>query len=97
MMQQEKLASVGRLSAGIAHEINNALRTILTTAMLIQEELDPQDPNYQELETITKETLRCRKIVSRPGESVETARCERFLLNLVVLGADCLKKMIKQG
>ena len=64
MMQQEKLASVGRLSAGVAHEINNPLTTILTTAMLIQEELDPQDPNYQELETITKETLRCRKIVT---------------------------------
>jgi signal transduction histidine kinase len=32
--------------------------------MLIQEELDPEDPNYPELETITKESLRCRKIVS---------------------------------
>jgi two-component system NtrC family sensor kinase len=64
MMQQEKLASVGRLSAGVAHEINNPLTTILTTAMLIQEDLDPQDPNYQELETITKEALRCRKIVT---------------------------------
>jgi PAS domain S-box-containing protein len=64
MMQQEKLASVGRLSAGVAHEINNPLTTILTTTMLIQEELEPQDPNYQELETITKETLRCRKIVT---------------------------------
>jgi PAS domain S-box-containing protein len=64
MMQQEKLASVGRLSAGVAHEINNPLTTILTTAMLIQEELDPQDPNYQELETISKEALRCRKIVT---------------------------------
>jgi PAS domain S-box-containing protein len=64
MMQQEKLASVGRLSAGVAHEINNPLTTILTTTMLLQEELDPQDPNYQELETITKETLRCRKIVT---------------------------------
>jgi signal transduction histidine kinase len=32
--------------------------------MLIQEELEPQDPNYQELETISKETLRCRKIVT---------------------------------
>jgi signal transduction histidine kinase len=64
MMQQEKLASVGRLSAGVAHEINNPLTTILTTAMLVQEDLDPQDPNYQELETITRETLRCRKIVT---------------------------------
>jgi len=64
MMQQEKLASIGRLSAGVAHEINNPLTTILTTAMLLQEDLNPQDPNYQELETITNETLRCRKIVT---------------------------------
>ncbi len=64
MMNQEKLASVGRLSAGVAHEINNPLTTILTTAMLIQEDLNPDDPIYQELDTISKETLRCRKIVT---------------------------------
>jgi signal transduction histidine kinase len=63
MMQQEKLMSIGRLSAGVAHEINNPLTTILTSAMLIQEDLDPQDPIYVELDTISKETLRCRKIV----------------------------------
>jgi len=64
MMQQEKLASIGRLAAGVAHEINNPMTTILTTAMLIQEELDPSDPNYAELKTIADETLRCRKIVN---------------------------------
>ncbi len=63
MMQQEKLMSIGRLSAGIAHEINNPLTTILTSAMLIQEDLDKKDPIYSELETISKEALRCRKIV----------------------------------
>ena len=64
LMQQEKLASIGRLSAGVAHEINNPLTTVLTTAMLLQEDLAPEDPLYQELDTITRETLRCRKIVS---------------------------------
>lgn len=64
MMQQEKLASVGRLSAGVAHEINNPLTTILTTAMLIQEDLGPDDPTYAELSIITNEALRCRKIVT---------------------------------
>ncbi|MEN8243384.1 MAG: ATP-binding protein [Thermodesulfobacteriota bacterium] len=64
MMQQEKLASVGRLSAGVAHEINNPLTTILTTSMLLQEDIDPDDPMHAELETIAKETLRCRKIVT---------------------------------
>jgi len=64
MMQQEKLASIGRLSAGVAHEINNPLTTILTTSMLLQEEIEPDHDMYSELETIAKETLRCRKIVT---------------------------------
>ncbi|MBT8339701.1 MAG: PAS domain-containing protein [Desulfatitalea sp.] len=64
LMQQEKLASIGRLSAGVAHEINNPLTTILTSAMLVREELDPADPNAEELDIIANETLRCRKIVT---------------------------------
>jgi two-component system NtrC family sensor kinase len=64
LVEQQKLASVGHLAAGVAHEINNPLTTILTTALLIQEEMDPEDPYYQELDTIANETLRCRKIVT---------------------------------
>jgi signal transduction histidine kinase len=48
----------------VAHEINNPLTTILTSAMLIQEETDPEDSNYEELQIIADEALRCRKIVS---------------------------------
>ncbi len=64
MMQQEKLASIGRLSAGVAHEINNPLTTILTSAMLIQEEMDSDNPLYQDMKTISDEALRCRRIVA---------------------------------
>ena len=64
LMQQDKMASIGRLAAGVAHEINNPLTTILTSAMLIQEETDSDDTNYQELGIIANEALRCRKIVS---------------------------------
>ena len=64
MMQQEKLASIGRLSAGVAHEINNPLTTILTTSMLLQEDIAPDDPMRAELEVISNEALRCRKIVT---------------------------------
>jgi len=63
MMQQEKLVSIGRLSAGVAHEINNPLTTILTSSMLIQEDLEPGTEMYEELTTISNEALRCRKIV----------------------------------
>jgi len=63
MMQQEKMVSIGRLSAGVAHEINNPLTTILTSSMLLQEQVEPDSDIYEELQTIAGETLRCRKIV----------------------------------
>ncbi len=64
LMQNEKLASIGRLSAGVAHEINNPLTAILTTALLIQEDMDPSAELYEDLGAIAREALRCRKIVS---------------------------------
>ncbi|MBW1913519.1 MAG: response regulator [Deltaproteobacteria bacterium] len=64
MLRQQKMISVGRLAAGVAHEINNPLTTILTTAMLMQEDLGQDDPDYLELKTIADEAIRCRKIIS---------------------------------
>lgn len=64
LLQQSKLESIGQLAAGVAHEINNPLTTILTTAMLIQEDIDPENPMHTELGIIASETLRCRKIVT---------------------------------
>jgi nitrogen-specific signal transduction histidine kinase len=86
LMQQEKLVSIGRLSAGVAHEINNPLTTVLTTAMLIQEDLDRGDPLYGELETIVKETMRCRNIVTALLDFArqKTPEVKRCSINVIV-------------
>jgi two-component system NtrC family sensor kinase len=63
LLQQEKLSSVGKLAAGVAHEINNPLTAVLTNSMLLLEELPEDHSMYEDLKGIADETLRCREIV----------------------------------
>jgi PAS domain S-box-containing protein len=97
MMQQEKLASVGRLSAGVAHEINNPLTTILTTAMLIQEDLEPDDPTYADLSIIANEALRCRKIVTNLLNFARQTQPDKKKHNLNDIIAACISLTQKQA
>lgn len=63
LIQSEKLASLGKLSAGIAHEINNPLGGILMYSHLLLEELGAESPSSENLKKIIRETTRCKNIV----------------------------------
>jgi two-component system NtrC family sensor kinase len=65
LYHSERLASIGEMAAGIAHEINNPLTsvTIFTSLLLNNPSLDP--PAKSDLETILGETRRCTTIVNR--------------------------------
>jgi len=63
LKQSEKLASMGQLSAGIAHELNNPLGVITMYANILKDETPKDDPVYKDLELIVEQTERCKKIV----------------------------------
>jgi signal transduction histidine kinase len=63
MAHSEKLASMGRLAAGVAHELNTPLGGVLSLAMLALEECHESHPVRKDLEVIVKQALHCREIV----------------------------------
>ncbi len=65
LMQSEKIASLGRLSAGVAHEINNPLAGILIYAELLERQLQNASFDREYLTEIITQTLRCQQIVTR--------------------------------
>jgi len=63
LVESEKLASIGRLCSGIAHEINNPLTSVLTFSSLMLEDMPGSDPRHGRLSMIVNETTRARNIV----------------------------------
>jgi two-component system NtrC family sensor kinase len=63
--QGEKLASVGLLASGVAHELNNPLTGILTFTSLLRKKMQEGSPDAEDLDLVIRETKRCASIIKR--------------------------------
>jgi two-component system NtrC family sensor kinase len=94
LIQSEKMSSLGRMAASVAHEINNPLGAIVMFSCLLLEKTPEDFPGRKKLETIVREAGRCRDIVrslldfARPGAG---ARHKADLNTIVHTALDLLQ------
>lgn len=63
--QGEKLASIGLLASGIAHELNNPLTGVLTFTSLLRQKMPAGSADAEDLDLVIRETRRCASIIRR--------------------------------
>jgi two-component system, NtrC family, sensor kinase len=95
--QAERLASLGKLAAGVAHEINNPLGGIMALTALSLEDMKPDDANRENLEEVLRQSERCRDIVRGLLEFSRQSEANMELVDLNKVLQDTLSLLERQA
>jgi nitrogen-specific signal transduction histidine kinase/iron only hydrogenase large subunit-like protein len=94
LKQSEKLAHMGQLSAGIAHELNNPLGVVIMYSNILLEEREPDDPMAEDLKLIADQAGRCKKIVAGLLNFARKNQVNHQLVNIKELVDHSLESLI---
>ena len=90
IMESERLAHIGQLAAGVAHEINNPLQGIVTYAHLLLERTTTGNGTRESLEKIVKQANRCRDIIRGLLDFARQRKPEKRLSNVNRILEECV-------
>jgi two-component system NtrC family sensor kinase len=93
LVKSEKLASMGQLAAGIAHEVNNPLGILLLHANLLLEDCDNDPTVLGDVKLIVDQANRCKKIISGLLNFARQSRVVRQPTDVTNLVAEVLRTM----
>jgi iron only hydrogenase large subunit-like protein/nitrogen-specific signal transduction histidine kinase len=94
LKQSEKLAHMGQLSAGIAHELNNPLGVVIMYSNILLEESSTEDPVREDLKLIVEQAGRCKKIVAGLLNFARKNQVNHQLVNIKELVDHSLESLI---
>lgn len=97
IFRTEKLASIGQLAAGVAHEINNPLGTITIYAHLLQKGMDPDDPRREDISLIISEASRAKDIVQGLLSFARETKLKTGPVNVNDILSDVLGLVVNQS
>jgi len=97
LVETEKHAAVGKLAAGVAHELNNPLTGVLTFTEELLEDAEEGSPMAEDLQVIMRETIRCRQIVRDLLDFSRQGKPNRQPLNLDAVIRRTLNLVQKQA
>ena len=94
LRQSEKLAHMGQLSAGIAHELNNPLGVVIMYSNILLEESNAGDPVREDLKLIVDQAGRCKKIVAGLLNFARKNQVNHQLVSIIDLVNHSLESLI---
>jgi len=82
LIEAERLAAMGQIAAGLAHEINNPLNSIELLLTMVRDRLESDSPDYTRLQTALKEVQRITKITTQLADMVRSSPEDRISVQL---------------